>query len=79
MTINTDQLINLRLRLAIRKAMLTFAERRIYKNMLLTRFAWATKEQCAQVIDEYVREGLFTEENGKQGSVILIWNEGALR
>lgn len=74
----TTEFTNLRLRLAIRKVMLNQAERRFYKNMLLTKFAWATREQVGRVINEYLAEGVLSEEKSKLGKTILTWHEEAI-
>jgi hypothetical protein len=71
--------INLRLRLSIRRAMLSIGDRRYYREVLPRRFPWATREQVMQVVDEYVREGILTEEKGKQGGSILTWHEEAIK
>jgi len=66
----------LRLRLAIRKLMLTRADRSEYANRVLKfKFSWATREQVQKAIDELLREGLLTEKKGNYGAAILVWHE----
>jgi hypothetical protein len=75
MTATTVNFLNLRLRLAIRKAMLTTADHRYYRSLLHYRYPWAKREQVETVVDEYLCEGLLTEEKGSGGASILVWHE----
>jgi hypothetical protein len=70
----------LRLRLAVRKAMLALGERRIYREVLVKyRIPWASRAQVEAVVDEYLRAGVFTEEKSPRGKTILVWHDEAIR
>jgi len=71
----TNQFNNLRLRLAIRKAMLTLGKPESRKSELLNRFSWESDELKTTVVAELIAEGLLTEKQGTKGASILVWHD----
>jgi hypothetical protein len=66
---------HLRLKLAIRKAMLRRAEREEYRVVLRRAFPWASTAVFDKVIADCVAEGTITEKKGGYGGVIYAWHE----
>jgi hypothetical protein len=66
---------HLRLKLAIRKAMLTLRDRQSGRKSLLQRFPWADQGLFDAVVEECLREGTLTQKPGQRGAEILMWHE----
>jgi hypothetical protein len=74
-----SNLNDMRLRLAIRKAALTRADRRLYHSALKHRFPWATLKEIDTAVGELLHEGLLTKEKGGSGAVVYLWHEELVR
>jgi hypothetical protein len=70
---------HLRLKLAIRKAMITLRDRECSRALLFQRFRWASRDLFEAVVAECLREGTLTQKTGSRGAEILAWHEEAIR
>ena len=75
MTLETNY-NHLRLKVAIRKAMLSARDHEYPRRSLLLRFRWASQELFDETVSDLIREGTITEKTSSRHKVpVLVWNE----
>ena len=69
---------HLRLKLAIRKAMLSTPDHEYGRRSLFCRFKWASRELFDTVVAECIAEGTLAEGESSRNKVpVLTWHEDA--
>jgi hypothetical protein len=69
---------HLRLKFAIRKAMLSTPDHEYGRASLFCRFKWASRELFDAVVAECLVEGTLTEgESSRKKVPVLVWHETA--